>query len=1190
VRRIKICSKRLISTFLVLLTFNQLSVCQTQLRSAPGKVNSNPLLIFSPPENDTLPSVSSNRISFNIKEKGNIYRNTIQKPVYFGDQYPQKKISSRITGDISIDLSITNPTCGRGTGSITAIASGGTAPYTYLLRNTYQPFPPRNQGYFLNLPSDDYLLKVIDANGQSAEAIVALNNELAPIKLGLAYVVPSECSKASGSVTLQASGGTPPYQYSKDLVNWQTSNVFNDLSYGFYYFAARDANGCEAWYSNFEDLNHFGCHEPFGGSWTLYACDHEGDVSMSAYGTEGPYQYSIDGINYDKNGNFNNLTYGINTIYVKDKNEKTYLYSFTIFKLCQVKLTYTSTDATCRQNDGKFTVTASDGIGPYTYTIDGVHYQTNNTFANLAPGIYTVTAKDASGKTNSLDITIYDHCPVLEVIAGNAACLGNNGTIIATGTHGTEPYQFSLDGNNFQTNHIFNNLGTGEYTVTVKDALGFVATATVDITQECLAINTEQKNVVCGNHNGSVTITAAGGRAPYTYSINGVNFQTANVITGLEAGDYVLTVKDSDGITATKDIIITNTPGPTLTVTEIPTSCAQTDGAITMHAAGGTPPYMYSMNSVYYQFSNLFTHLSSDPYRAIVKDANGCTTGIGGWLLFNCTNIETEVKNAFCGTNNGSVKVTARGGIEPYQYSIDGIHFRDENVFNDLTPGKYTITVKASDGILKTSDVTIADACIGITIKPTASTCNKPNGSIEIAASAGAAPYTYSIDGIQFQSENIIHDLLAGTYTVTVKDASGLTSMSSARVDNIPGPQVSTTATPASCTNNDGSITIHTTGGTAPFQYSLDGNIFQNKNVFDHLEGKTYNISVKDANSCITSQPIPVSTTNNLTLDAGPDIHICEGIGIALNPLSNARDFKWSPSSGLNNNTIEKPVASPTFTTQYTVTATLGICSAVDDIVVHVDPAPVAIVSKDSVICFGQSIELNGNGGVSYLWYPSTYLDNPASDHPMVLRPASTTTYHLEVTDSKGCKSIAQASVTITVTPPAKVFAGNDTAVVMNQPFQLNATDINNSGFTNFFWTPSYNINNPNLQNPIAVPDKNTTYTVKAVTQSGCEGSDAIFVKVFLGPEIYVPNAFTPGTDGLNDILKPIPIGIKTFKYFTVYNRWGKRIFHTIDPLKGWDGKVNGILQDTGTFVWMTEGMDDKGGTIRRKGSVTLIR
>jgi gliding motility-associated-like protein len=260
---------------------------------------------------------------------------------------------------------------------------------------------------------------------------------------------------------------------------------------------------------------------------------------------------------------------------------------------------------------------------------------------------------------------------------------------------------------------------------------------------------------------------------------------------------------------------------------------------------------------------------------------------------------------------------------------------------------------------------------------------------------------------------------------------------------------------------------------------------------------------------------------------------------------------------------------------------------------VYVMPLPVANAGPDAVMCFGNTIRLNGSGGSVYQWSPPIYLSGTGIANPLMTpRQPGTFTYYLNVTNAFGCRSLKSDTVTITVLPPVKVFAGNDTSVAVNQPFQLNATDIGNSGFTNYSWSPSFGLNNAIIKNPIATIGTSSIYTyiVTAKTAAGCEASDDIIIKVFVSSDIYVPNAFTPNNDKLNDVFRPVLIGMKTLKYFAVYNRWGQLVFSTKEINKGWDGTLNGKPQDPGTFVWIAEAVDFKNNTVTKKGTVTMIR
>ncbi|HMJ47506.1 MAG TPA: gliding motility-associated C-terminal domain-containing protein, partial [Ferruginibacter sp.] len=171
--------------------------------------------------------------------------------------------------------------------------------------------------------------------------------------------------------------------------------------------------------------------------------------------------------------------------------------------------------------------------------------------------------------------------------------------------------------------------------------------------------------------------------------------------------------------------------------------------------------------------------------------------------------------------------------------------------------------------------------------------------------------------------------------------------------------------------------------------------------------------------------------------------------------------------------------------------------------------------------------------------------------------------------------------------PKLTVDAGPaDTSVIEGQPLQLYA-----SGAFRYLWDPSRWLNNSNSPTPVATPLQNITYKVTGTDANGCQGSDTIRVLLYnLEADMYVPTAFTPTGDGLNDEIKPILLGMKSLTYFRVYNRFGEMMFATTQMGKGWNGIYKGKPQDTGTFVWMAEGITYKGQVKRKKGYVILIR
>lgn len=168
-----------------------------------------------------------------------------------------------------------------------------------------------------------------------------------------------------------------------------------------------------------------------------------------------------------------------------------------------------------------------------------------------------------------------------------------------------------------------------------------------------------------------------------------------------------------------------------------------------------------------------------------------------------------------------------------------------------------------------------------------------------------------------------------------------------------------------------------------------------------------------------------------------------------------------------------------------------------------------------------------------------------------------------------------------------KATAGRDTLVAMNQPVQLNA----NGGANNHYhWSPAFGLNDPYIENPVATYDKLMQYRLDAITNEGCDAHGSILIKRYNGPEIFIPSAFTPNNDGLNDVLKAIPVGMKGLGYFAVYDKQGQQVYYTTDFDSGWDGNIKNQNAQSGTYIAVATATDYTGKAILRKTTVVLIR
>lgn len=349
----------------------------------------------------------------------------------------------------------------------------------------------------------------------------------------------------------------------------------------------------------------------------------------------------------------------------------------------------------------------------------------------------------------------------------------------------------------------------------------------------------------------------------------------------------------------------------------------------------------------------------------------------------------------------------------------------------------------------------------------------------------------------------------------------------------------------------------------------------------------TYTVTFTDAQGCVNSRDVLVDVRATIHVRTIADSTVCTSDEIHLPSYSDGRyAYRWT-----NLNTKQQvsdsanAYVTPAPPSQsYEIEALLGRCRAADTVTLKVIDPPKATAAPDTTVCFGVPLTLRATGGAYYRWTPAYYVDQ-ASSPVSLAHPVDTTLFTVTVTDTLGCPKPVTATAMVNVVPKVNAFAGNDTIVMLNTPFQLNAT-----GGVRYTWSPPDGLNSSSIYNPVTTYNHDITYTVTAYTQEGCTGTDNIFVRFIKGPDIYIPNAFSPNGDGLNDVFRPLPVGILQIEFFRVFDRWGKLMFSTTAYMKGWDGTVNGNIAAVGTYVWVVQGKDINNETVQRKGTVTLVR
>lgn len=340
-----------------------------------------------------------------------------------------------------------------------------------------------------------------------------------------------------------------------------------------------------------------------------------------------------------------------------------------------------------------------------------------------------------------------------------------------------------------------------------------------------------------------------------------------------------------------------------------------------------------------------------------------------------------------------------------------------------------------------------------------------------------------------------------------------------------------------------------------------------------------------DQNGCLNRDSVLIRTTGQVTLQMPADTLICLGDTIRLRPQSNGLVYNWSPGTGLLTPGAPAPLVRPPGDTRYQLTASVSACTANGSVWVRTVPYPIARAGADTMICFGTEAQLHAaTDGSAFSWSPVL----PGTLDP-VIQPAATTTYIFTATDTRGCPKPSRDTVLVTVLPKVRAFAGRDTAVVVGQPLQLHA-----SGGSGYQWSPGAGLSNPDVADPVAAyhrPGTGIRLKVLVTDQAGCADSAFMTVKVYNTlPQVFVPTGFTPNGDGINDWLRPIGAGIREIRFFRVYNRWGQLVYSGQENNRGWDGRINGQLQGSGTFVWQVSAVDYLGADFFLTGTATLLR
>ena len=787
-----------------------------------------------------------------------------------------------VTGNV---VSVTEAIC-TSYGSATVEGVGGTTPYTYTWPASAGGI---SGGTASQLNAGSYIVTIDDTYNCQGTVDVDVS-QTGGITANIFNISPTSCYGGSdGEITVIVNGGNPDYSFDWGTDNGTSSSdsySITNLSADTYTINITDGNGCDyiitdvtvdepneiiATPINIVDVDCFGS--------TTGSAEIDVNGGTSPYiitwpsGVTGPIA--------------NNLAFGSYPVTVSDANACTTTTLVTINQTDSLVVSEVLNDAACFGEYGNAVINVESGGNPPFDIIwdDGSTQFQHNAIPPETLFAYTITDNNGCSYTNGFTVSQPE---LLEVsIEGtDLTCYNNNsGQAMASVTGGTMPYFYEW--NNGVVNPGIGNLNADTYSITVTDYNGCTATESITLNQpDLIALDLNTIDVVCGNILGQASVNSSGGIPPYQF--NWSNGDTVSNIENLMAGNYNITVTDSNNCSATNSFVIGltgNIETNILAVQEVLCPNGQT-GVLTAESSNGVSPfsYLWSTNSTSQSINNLV----SGDYSLTLTDSWGCLGSSQYELIppedFSVVEILNEV-HCF-GGNDGSISLIVSGGTSPYSFlwsnnnsgstatglgaGAYGVTITDANDCQT----NYTYVLDAPDDDLRVAAIVQPIICHG-----------QANGEITMTANGGTPPYQYSCyyDVYDFIGQHVTN-LIAGSYIIQVTDDHGCTYQGTV---TIPEPSLIeatfVTTNPSCIGNNDGYIELIVEGGIPPYNFETQGANFDLPYFHNLLQGEYY-ITVYDDNLCeIEVGPIILNDNDVL----------CLKIPNAITPNSDGVNDSW---------------------------------------------------------------------------------------------------------------------------------------------------------------------------------------------------------------------------------------------------------------------------------------------------------
>ncbi len=815
---------------------------------------------------------------------------------------------------------------------------------------------------------------------------------------------------------------------------------------------------------------------------------------------------------------------------------------------CVLPVALVGPDVTICQS-ASTTLNASGGTS-YSWNPSG---QTTSSIS-VSPTInttYIVTVTNSCGSDKDTVMVVVKPLPSANAGPDITICAGASVTLSGA-TNGTT-YSWNPGGQTTSSISVSPTVTT-TYTFSATNSCGTKSDSVKIVIGNSIVANLSGNLTIC--NGGSTTLSVNGGS---TYSWNTGQTTTSAIFSPTTTTTYSV-IAFSGTCSDTLPFTVTVGAAPTATIAGNTTICF---GQNTTLSAGGGGTYSWNTGAT--TTSIIVSPTVTSNYSVVVNNG-GCTDTAVALITVTPSIIFTVTPSSICA---GQSAVISASGGGTYIWSTGAT--TSSITVSPTTNTSYTVQV--SSGVCTGTAVATVNVSTPITASIAGNTTVCSGSSATLTAGGGSG-YIWNTG----QSSSLIVVSPTGLTSYSVIVTSGAcsdTAYSSVAVSppiniNSPGSII--------CNGASATLTTATSGGTAPYSYSWNTGATTTSITVSPTSTINYTVTVTDASGCSNSTNVPVTVLAAPVVGITGNISICSGSSSSL-IANGAVSYSWSTGS-----TTAAVIFSPGTTTAYTVTGTDGNgCTKAISVTVTVSQPPVVSITGNDTICSGSTTLLTSTGGGTYSWNPGGQTTSVIS-----VSPTAGTNYTVAV-NSGGCTVTATYSVSVIPSPTAN--AGSNISTQAGQTTTLTAT-----GGGTYSW------NNGMTGQTISVtPTATTQYCVIVTDPNGCKDSSCVTVSVLptdcaTSGEIYLPNAFSPNNDNENDVLQvyyPNIVCILSLKLY-IYDRWGAKVYETIDPLFKWDGKFNGAYLNTAVFTYYLEVVYDTptsaGAPSIKKGNISLVK